>query len=131
MSLEVNKKMMRQSRMQKAVENRVVKGLLDIIVLRIVNSQPTHGYEIIQRIRRGFGIYVGPSTIYPLLNALEEEGYVKGEWNMDTERPRKLYAITAAGQALLTLSEKNLNFVCSRIDAIANVEANEQCLRKT
>jgi PadR family transcriptional regulator PadR len=124
--MEVNKKMMRQSRMQKAVENRVVKGLLDIIVLRIVSSQPTHGYEIIQRIRRGFGIYVGPSTIYPLLNALEEEGYVKSEWNMDTERPRKLYAITTAGQALLTLSEKNLNFVCSRIGAIASVEAEAE-----
>jgi len=68
---------------QKEVQTKLMKGLLDLIVLQFLSSQPMHGYQIITRIRKSFGVYFGPSTIYPLLGTLEKKGYVRSVWNMD------------------------------------------------
>jgi len=101
----------------KQVQVKLMKGLLDLIVLQFLSSQPMHGYQIITRIRKTFGVYFGPSTIYPLLNALERSGYVKSEWDMSNERPRKVYKLTAEGRNLLNFTEDSLNFICKKIGA--------------
>jgi DNA-binding PadR family transcriptional regulator len=74
-----------------------------------------HGYQIITKIRKTFGVYFGPSTIYPLLATLEKKGHVTSEWNMQTERPRKVYKLTTNGQNLLNFTENSLNFICRKI----------------
>ena len=51
---------------QKEVQVKLAKGLLDLIILQFLNSQPMHGYQVITKIRKSFGVYFGPSTIYPL-----------------------------------------------------------------
>jgi PadR family transcriptional regulator PadR len=99
----------------KEVQVKLMKGLLDMVVLQFLSSQPMHGYQIITKIRKTFGVYFGPSTIYPLLNALEKKGYVKSEWNMQNERPRKVYKLTNEGQDLLNFTEDSLNFICRKI----------------
>lgn len=99
----------------KEVQVKLMKGLLDLIVLQFLSSQPMHGYQIITRIRKNFGVYFGPSTIYPLLNTLERKGYVQSEWNMDSERPRKVYKLTTEGRNLLNFTEDSLNFICRKI----------------
>jgi len=99
----------------KEVQVKLMKGLLDLIVLQLLGSTPMHGYQIITRIRKTFGVYFGPSTIYPLLGALEKKGYVKSEWNMNSERPRKVYKLTSEGQNLLNFTEDSLNFICRKI----------------
>jgi PadR family transcriptional regulator PadR len=99
----------------KEVQVKLMKGLLDLIVLQFLSSQPMHGYQVITRIRKTFGVYFGPSTIYQLLNVLEKKGYVKSEWNMNNERPRKVYKLTTEGQSLLNFTEDSLNFICRKI----------------
>jgi len=99
----------------KEVQVKLMKGLLDLIVLQFLSAQPMHGYQIITKIRKTFGVYFGPSTIYPLLNMLEKRGYVKSEWNMQNERPRKVYKLTSEGQSLLNFTEDSLNFICRKI----------------
>jgi len=99
----------------KEVQVKLMKGLLDLIILQFLNGQPMHGYQIITKIRKTFGVYFGPSTIYPLLNMLEKKGYVKSEWNMNNERPRKEYVLTSEGQNLLNFTEDSLNFICKKI----------------
>jgi PadR family transcriptional regulator PadR len=99
----------------KEVQVKLMKGLLDMIVLQFLSSQPMHGYQVITKIRKTFGVYFGPSTIYPLLNALEKKGYVKSEWNMNNERPRKVYTLTTDGQNLLSFTEDSLGFICRKI----------------
>jgi len=99
----------------KEVQVKLMKGLLDLIVLQFLNTQPMHGYQIITKIRKNFGVYFGPSTIYPLLNSLEKKGYVKSEWDMHNERPRKVYQLTTEGQNLLNFTEDSLNFICRKI----------------
>jgi PadR family transcriptional regulator PadR len=120
----------------KEVQVKLMKGLLDLILLQFLSSQPMHGYQVITKIRKTFGVYFGPSTIYPLLNALEKKGYVKSEWNMDNERPRKVYKLTTDGQNLLNFTEDSLNFICRKIgtpgmskDALAEERTTQPALR--
>ena len=65
--------MIKMDNLQKDVQTKLAKGLLDLIVLQFLSSQPMHGYQIITKIRKNFGIYFGPSTIYPLLATLEKK----------------------------------------------------------
>jgi len=105
---------------QKEVQVKLMKGLLDLIVLQFLSSQPMHGYQIITKIRKTFGVYFGPSTIYPLLATLEKKGHVTSEWNMKTERPRKIYKLTTKGHNLLNFTENSLNFICRKISTPTN-----------
>ena len=102
---------------QKEVQVKLMKGLLDLIILQFLNTEPMHGYQIITKIRKSFGVYFGPSTIYPLLGTLEEKGYVSSEWNMTSERPRKVYKLTSEGQSMLNFTEDSLNLICRKISA--------------
>jgi len=96
---------------QKEIQVKLTKGLLDIIVLQILENEPMHGYQIITSIRRNFGVYFGPSTIYPLLAGLEKKGYLLSEWNMASDRPRKVYTLTEVGRNLLNFTEGSLNLI--------------------
>jgi PadR family transcriptional regulator PadR len=107
---------------QKEVQVKLMKGLLDLIVLQFLSTQPMHGYQIITKIRKSFGVYFGPSTIYPLLGALEKKGFVNSEWNMASERPRKVYKLTNEGQSLLNFTEDSLNLICRKISASTNAD---------
>jgi PadR family transcriptional regulator, regulatory protein PadR len=107
---------------QKEAQTKLMKGLLDLVVLQLLNQQPMHGYQIITRIRKSFGVYFGPSTIYPLLATLEKKGRVISVWNMDTERPRKVYRLTNEGQNLLNFTEESLNLICRRINMAGTTE---------
>jgi PadR family transcriptional regulator PadR len=109
---------------QKEVQAKLAKGLLDLIVLQFLNTQPMHGYQIITKIRKSFGVYFGPSTIYPLLASLEKKGYVNSEWNMTSERPRKVYKLTTEGQTMLNFTENSLNLLCHKIGTNVTPQIN-------
>jgi DNA-binding PadR family transcriptional regulator len=102
---------------QKEVQTKLTKGLLNMIILQYLEQESMHGYEIITKIRKGFGVYFGPSTIYPLLGILEKKGYIKSAWNMDSDRPRKEYKLTTEGKDVLSYTESSLNFICKNIAA--------------
>ena len=99
----------------KEAQTKLTKGLLDMIVLEFLNEQPMHGYQIITKIRKSFGVYFGPSTIYPLLGVLEKKGQVSSAWNMEGERPRKVYQLTNEGKDLLNFTENSLNLIVKMI----------------
>jgi PadR family transcriptional regulator PadR len=107
--------MIKMGNIQKEVQAKLAKGLLDLIVLQFLSTQPMHGYQIITKIRKSFGVYFGPSTIYPLLAQLEKKGYVNSQWNMNNERPRKTYNLTNEGQNLLNFTENSLSIICKKI----------------
>ena len=97
------------------VQTKLAKGLLDMIILQYLEQESMHGYQLITKIRKGFGVYFGPSTVYPLLGLLEKKGYVKSDWNMDTERPRKVYKLTDDGKSLLSFTKSSLNLICKNM----------------
>jgi len=88
--------------------------MLDVIILKFLSSTSMHGYQIITQLRQDFGVYFGPSTIYPLLCTLEKRGFICSEWNMDCERPKKIYHLTADGQSVLAFAVESLTFICKR-----------------
>ena len=100
---------------QKEVQSKLTKGLLDLIVLQLLDAQPMHGYQIITKIRKNFGVYFGPSTVYPLLASLEKKGQVESKWNMKGHRPRKVYELTSQGKNVLDFTENSLNIICHKI----------------
>jgi PadR family transcriptional regulator, regulatory protein PadR len=100
---------------QKQIQTKLTKGLLDMIILQYLEKESMHGYQVITQIRKGYGVYFGPSTIYPLLGTLEKKGYVKSTWNMQTERPRKIYELTNEGKNLLNYTENTLNLICKNM----------------
>jgi DNA-binding PadR family transcriptional regulator len=71
-------------------------GRLRLYLLRLLDEEPRHGYEVIRLLRDRFmGVYApSPGTIYPRLARLEEEGLV----THDDENGRKVYRITEAGR---------------------------------
>ena len=100
---------------QKEVQTKLTKGLLDTIILQYLDQESMHGYQLITKIRKGYGVYFGPSTIYPLLGLLEKKGYVTSAWNMNTERPRKVYTLTNEGKKVLSFTERSLNLMCKNM----------------
>lgn len=102
-------------RKMKAIQTKLMRGLLDFVVLQFLESCPMHGYQVISDIRKNFGVYFGPSTIYPLLCTLEEKGYVKSHWDLENERPRKVYSITPQGSDLLNHTGNSLNQIYRKL----------------
>jgi PadR family transcriptional regulator, regulatory protein PadR len=104
---------------QKEVQVKLAKGLLDLIILQFLNTQPMHGYEVITKVRKSFGVYFGPSTVYPLLASLEKKGYISSQWDMANERPRKVYTLTVDGHSMLSFTENSLSLLCQKIGSTA------------
>ncbi|MDG6222411.1 MAG: PadR family transcriptional regulator [Candidatus Bathyarchaeota archaeon] len=100
------------------VEIKLMRGLLDLVILQFLKTKPMHGYNIITSIRKNFGVYFGPSTIYPLLGILEENGYIESQWNLNCERPKKVYSLTPEGKNLLKGTEESLNHICRKLTRI-------------
>jgi DNA-binding PadR family transcriptional regulator len=100
---------------QKEVQTKLTKGLLDTIILQYLQQESMHGYQLITKIRKGFGVYFGASTIYPLLGLLEKKGYIESAWNMDCERPKKVYKLTRQGQDVLNYAENALIMIKQKL----------------
>ena len=101
--------------MHKDVQVKLTKSLLDLIILQILENTPMHGYEILITIQKNFGVYCGASTIYPLLNKMEKKKFLKHKWNMDTDRPKKIYELTVDGKAMLDYTAGSLRSICRSI----------------
>jgi DNA-binding PadR family transcriptional regulator len=95
----------------KQVQAQILKGLRYMIVLHLLKMKPTHGYGIISVIRKKFGIYLGPSSVYPILNDLEAWGYIESTWNFAHFRPRKVFTLTNQGQTMLSTMEHSVGHI--------------------
>jgi DNA-binding PadR family transcriptional regulator len=86
------------------------KTLLPVLVLHLLEEQPSHGLALMQRVEEMCGglLAVNTNTVYPLLRRLEERGFVTGEWDHPTKRSRRLYRITGAGRERLDRIKANM-----------------------
>ena len=82
----------------------LLPGTLDMLVLRTLLRGPMHGYGIAERLRQISNdvLVVGESSLYPALQRLLLNGWVKGEWGAsDNNRRARYYTLTAAGRKRL------------------------------
>ena len=81
-----------------------LQGTLDLLVLRVLQHDPMHGWGIaqqIQRISRDV-LQVNQGSLYPALRRLEERGWIDAEWGTsDNNRRARFYRLTAAGRKQL------------------------------
>ena len=69
-------------------------GEMKFVILRLLREKPRHGYEVMKALEEKFRGHYTPSagTVYPTLQLLEDEGYVRA---VDTDG-KKVYHVTPA-----------------------------------
>lgn len=103
----------------------LLKGTLDLMILRTLELEPRHGVSIADRIAQmtkgTFQVKAG--SLFPALHRLEENGFVTGEWSATAEgRRARVYRLTAAGQRQLAAEKKHWSRI---VFAIAQVLESE------
>ncbi len=99
----------------------LLPGTLDMLILRTLLRQPSHGYAIAQQIQRisDDTLKVGEGSLYPALQRLLLNGWVRADWGTsETNRRVRFYRLTPAGRRQLASEEKNFRFLT---DAIVRV----------
>ena len=82
----------------------LIKGTLDLLVLKALSWAPMHGFEITSWIeeRSAGALGVQDSAMYQALHRLEERGHVAAEWGVTPNNQRaRYYRLTKAGRAFL------------------------------
>jgi len=82
------------SPVEEACLEEIVKSFLDIIVLTMLYRRPKHGYRLIKKIHRNFGVLLSPGTLYPFLYNLKEKKLVE----MNEKKRKKIYSLTPRGK---------------------------------
>jgi transcriptional regulator len=82
----------------------VLRGTLDLLILRTLALEPMHGWGITHHIEAASreALQVGQGSLYPALQRLEHRGWIDSEWRTsDHGRRAKYYRLTAAGRRAL------------------------------
>jgi transcriptional regulator len=83
----------------------LLPGTLDLLILRTLVAGPLHGYGIADRLKAVSQdvLQVGESSLYPALQRLLLNGWLKAEWGVsDNNRRARFYTLTAAGRKRLS-----------------------------
>ena len=91
-------------------KSTLVRGTLDMLILKTLTLQPMHGLGISNRIEQiTDGVFnVKPGSLFPALKRMEQEGWIDGEWRESENRRRaKYYNLTKAGRRRLGEEEQN------------------------
>jgi PadR family transcriptional regulator, regulatory protein PadR len=79
----------------------LLQGTLDLIVLQLLQAEPTNGYDLtlrIQAITKDV-LNVNAGSLYPALYRMEQKGLIKAQWaETENGRKAKVYSVTAAGR---------------------------------
>jgi len=86
---------------RKEIVQRITRNLLDIQILRLVQTEPMWGYKIKKQAEAKFGVRLRHGALYPLLNELEQESFIIGQNQQQGGRKRKVYTITRKGEEYL------------------------------
>lgn len=85
-------------------KNELLPGTLDLLILTTLKRAPMHGYGIALAIKRlsDDALKVEEGSLYPALQRLLLQGWVKAEWKMtETNRRARFYTLTVAGKKQL------------------------------
>ncbi len=88
-------------------QQQLKRGLLEMLILQIINQQPTYGYNIRFQLKEKshMKLSVEDGTLYPILYRLEGDELITASWELDEAeqkqiskpKPRKIYTITEKG----------------------------------
>ena len=96
----------------------LLPGTLDLLILRSLARGPMHGYGIAARLRQVSDdvLQVGESSLYPALQRLLLNGWVKAEWGAsENNRRARFYSLTGAGQRQLARERREFERMAGAI----------------
>ena len=99
----------------------VLRGTLDLLILKALSLQPMHGWAIAQLLEQlsRESLRVGQGSLYPALQRLEEKGWIDSEWKATEENRRaKYYQLTPLGVRALGKEEETWREYVSMVDLI-------------
>lgn len=85
----------------------ILKGTLDVLILKALSGGPAHGYTIATWIEAASGDALAPGegTLYPALHRLQARGWVSARWGTSANnRQAKYYTLTRKGRTQLVLA---------------------------
>jgi len=96
----------------------LLRGTLDMLVLKVVALGPSHGYAIAQRLRQiskdFFQVHQG--SLYPALHRLEDRGWLQAEWKeSETGREAKFYSLTKKGRKQMDAEVADWERLCDAV----------------
>ena len=99
-------------------------GTLDLIVLQLLQAEPTNGYDLTLRIQAISNevLSVNAGSLYPALYRLEQRGMLKAEWDRsENGRRTKVYSVTAAGRRHLAEQRESWKQFTGALSAVLRV----------
>src|SRR5499433_2945909 len=106
----------------------LLKGTLDMMMLKAVSLGPLHGYGVLLRIQQisRDRLEIQQGSLYPALYRLEHHGFLSSEWgDSENNRKAKYYRLTAAGRRRLHEETRNWNRMADIIAGILNAAPEE------
>ncbi len=102
-------------------KSELLRGTLDLLILKTLALQPMHGWGIAQRIEQVSQevFSVNQGSLYPALHRLEQQGWIDADWSdSDNNRRAKFYRLTAKGRKQLASEERNWERVAAAVARI-------------
>jgi PadR family transcriptional regulator PadR len=99
----------------------LLPGTLDLLILRTLVAERMHGYGIALRLKAVSRdvLQVGESSLYPALQRLLLNGYVKAEWGAsENNRRARFYTLTASGRKRLTIEREEFQRIVGAIQLV-------------
>ena len=84
----------------------VLRGTLDLLILKAVSWGPTHGYGVARWIEQATNdvLRIEEGSLYPALHRLETRGWIESDWGTsENNRRAKYYALSKSGRQQLQL----------------------------
>lgn len=104
----------------------LVRGTLDLLILKTLTWGPLHGYAITDTIRQRTEatILVEEGALYPALHRLEKRGWVEAEWGRsENNRRAKYYRLTAEGRGQLLARAREWDRYTTAVDKVLRAVA--------
>lgn len=104
----------------------LLKGTLDLLILKALDLQPMHGWGISERLRQWSSdvLRINQGSLYPALYRLDAEGLVRSSWKTtDNNREARYYSITAAGVRELRREEAAWHRVSGAVNVVLGLRA--------
>ena len=101
--------------------SRVLRGTLNMLIMRVLRESPTHGYGIMKQIEADSGnvLKLEEGSLYPALHRLEKDGFLTSEWRQsESNRRAKFYGLTDAGRKLLDMEIANWGVVSAAVQRV-------------
>ena len=101
--------------------SEILPGTLDLLILKVLARGTMHGYGIAQWLKTISDdvLQVGESSLYPALQRLLLNGWVKAEWGAsENNRRARYYTLTAAGRKQLSAEREEFSRVVTAIQKV-------------